>query len=161
VVGYGSDRCCTRPDGDEDGIGGMTAGVPAGRGGQAQEWPGTGRAMPLLAAATEHDPQPLPDVQVNGSAAVCLGHRDFPGGAWRRRWAAHCHTVSLRTSLSTIHNGAAARKRGQHSREDHNPDCTHIILTCKASNRFRAPCLFATLVRYVRDPWRLRTPRAR
>lgn len=159
VVGYRSDRCRTRADGDEDGVGRAAAGVPAGRRGQAQGRPGTGRAVPLLAAAAEHDPQPLPDVQVNGPAAVRLGHRDFPvrcGGAWRRRWAAHCHTVPLFTSLSTIHNGATACKRGEHSHGDHNPDCMHITLTYQVSGRFRAPCPFGTLVTYVRDPWPVR-----
>ena len=41
---------------------------------------------PLLTVAAEHDPQPLPDVQVNGPAAVRLGDGDFParcGRAWR------------------------------------------------------------------------------
>ncbi len=155
VVGYGSDRCCTRPDGDEDRVGRAAAGVPAGRRGQAQRPPGTGRAVPLLTTATEHDPQPLPDVQVNSPAAVRLGHRDFPGGCggtWCRRWAAHCHTVSLRTSVSTIHGGATTGKRGQHPHDDQNPDCTHITLTYQVSDPFHAPCPFGTLVPQGRNP---------
>lgn len=88
VVSHGSDRCRTGPDGDEDGVGRPAARVPTGRRGQPQDRPGTCRAVPLLIAATEHDPQPLTDMQVNGPAVVRPGHRDFPiqrGGAWRRR----------------------------------------------------------------------------
>jgi len=67
-----------RLDSDENGARGPAARVPAVRRGQTQGRPGTRRAMPKLATATEHDAQPLPDVQVNSFAAVRLGHRDFP-----------------------------------------------------------------------------------
>ena len=142
MVGDGGDRCCAFLDGGEDGGGGAAAGIPAGCGGQAHDRPGTGRAVPLLAAAAEHDPQSLPDVEVDSPAAVRFGDRDFPAGRSgprRGRWGSHCRgdLVPRQPSTHTVHSRATACQRDEYGDGDRGPVSAHIIMTCQAMGRFR------------------------